>query len=302
MKQPNHSGTCKCLSSFVAVSLLCALFSLAARAQDSTKAPTVLAINYFLPATHVPYLEVSTKTKVGRKFEPVKGVRVMVYCNEQSASHLLGTVTTGETGIARLGIPPSFRDTWDSSGQFKFIAAGDSATGNGDLNSDITIKKAILVVDTVTQDGVRTVTGTLKEREGDTWKPVPNIDIRLSVKRMDANLSVGDKDTYTSDSTGLSTAQFKRDSIPGDSRGNIILVAEVDDNDTYGNLFAEKTVNWGRAFTPPSNFFAQRTLWSTRFKTPIWLLAIAYTVVIGVWGTIFYILFQLVRIKRMRTS
>ncbi|HVZ96219.1 MAG TPA: hypothetical protein VG847_05045 [Chitinophagaceae bacterium] len=301
MKQLNNSGICRYLKLNISLAFLPVFFCIPVYAQDSTQAPVILGISYFLPANHVPYLQVSTRKKVGRKFEPVENIKINVYCNDQSAADLLGTVTTAENGIARLGFPSSFKNTWDSLNQFKFIAAGDSSSGHGDLNADITIKKAILVVDTTSQDGTRMVTGELKEKDGNDWKAIGSIDMKLSVKRMDGNLSVGDKDTYTSDSTGLSSAEFKRDSIPGDAKGAIILAAEVDDNDTYGNLIAEKTVNWGRAFAPPTNFFDQRALWSTRFRTPVWLLVIAYSIVIGVWGTIFYIIFQLVKIKRTGT-
>ena len=297
MKQLNNSETCrypKLISSLV----LAAFFCIHVYAQDSTKVPTILSISYFLPADHVPYLQVSTRKKIGRKFEPVENIKVNIYFNDQAADNLLGTVTTAENGIARLGFPPSFKNRWDSLNQFKFIAAGDSSEKNGDLEADISIKKAILVVDTASQDGTKMVTGELKEKVGNDWKAVGNIDMKLSVKRMDGNLSVGDKDTYTSDSTGLSSAEFKRDSIPGDGKGNIIVVAEVDDNDTYGNLIAEKSANWGRPFAAPTNFFDQRTLWSTRFRTPVWLLVMAYSIVIGVWGTIAYIIFQLVKIKK----
>ncbi len=299
MKQPNNSGMSRYLRSVILLNLVFAIFYAQANAQDSTQAPTILGISYFLPANNVPYLAISTKKKVGRKFEPVRNIKINVYCNGETAANLLGTVTTAENGIAKLGFPPSFRNTWDSLNEFKFIAMSDSAAGQEPLNTDITIKKAILIVDTTSQDGTRMVTGELKEKNGSDWTPVKDIDMKLSVKRMDGNLSVGDKDTYTSDSAGVSSAQFMRDSIPGDAKGNITLVAQVDDNDTYGNLVAERTVSWGRAFAPPTNFFSQRTLWSTRFRTPIWLLAIAYSTVIGVWGTIIYIIFQLVRIKKL---
>ena len=272
-------------------------------AQDSAAAsPTLLSINYFLPANHVPYLEVTTKKKVGRKFEPVKNISVNIYFNEGKQKNLLGKVTTDTIGKGRIGLPPTFKNTWDSIDEFKFIAKSDSTAGQEPLTADITIKKAILTVDTTSVDGARTVIGELKEKNGNAWVPVKDIDMNLSIKRMLGNLSVGDEATYTSDSTGVSSAEFKKDSIPGDEKGNITLVAKVDDNDTYGTLFAEKTVNWGSAIQPPKDFFAQRTLWSTRFRTPIWLLVVAYSIVIGVWGTIIYLVFQLIKIKKLGTE
>ena len=273
-----------------------------ANAQDSTVAKPELVISYFLPVNKVPYLEVMAKRKVGRKFEPVKNVAVKVYFNTADTANLLGQVVTAENGKARVGFPASFRSTWDSLDEFTFAAVGTQAADHDPLTADVTVKKAILTVDTTSEDGTRMVVASLKEKTGNDWVAVKDIDMKLSVKRLLGNLSVGDEETYTSDSTGLSSAEFKRDSMPGDQKGNITLVAKVDDNDTYGTLVAEKTVAWGTAVKPASNFFAQRTLWSTRFETPIWLLAVAYSVVISVWSTIIYLIFQLVKIKKLNPS
>ncbi|MEO6837882.1 MAG: hypothetical protein ABI185_05815, partial [Ginsengibacter sp.] len=125
------------------------------------------------------------------------------------------------------------------------------------------------------------------------------IEMKLGVKRMDGNLSVGDKDTYTADSTGISSAPFLRDSIPGDQKGIITLVAEVDDNDTYGNLVIEKSVDWGKAIAPQKDFFAQRTLWSISSETPIWLLFTVWAIALGIWATIIYLVFQILKIKKL---
>jgi hypothetical protein len=273
--------------------------SIDTNAQDSAASKTQLSLSYFLPVNNVPYLEVSTKRKVGRKFEPVKDISVNIYFNEAAATNLLGKVITGVSGKGRIGFPPSFKNVWDSLNEFKFIALSDSPQGKEPLNGDITVKKAILTIDTTSEDGARTVTAQLKKKNGNDWIPVKDIEMKLGIKRMLGNLSVGDKEMYTSDSSGISSAEFTRDSMPGDQKGNIILEAEVDDNDTYGNLATEKTVAWGTSVKPPKNFFDQRTLWSTRFKTPIWLLFVAYSIVIGVWGTIIYIVFQIAKIKRM---
>ena len=87
--------------------------------------------------------------------------------------------------------------------------------------------------------------------------------------------------------------------MPGDEKGNILLAAKVEENDIYGNLLLEKTVPWGVAFKPDNNFFNQRTLWTTRNRTPIWLLFLAYSIVIGVWGTILYLVREMFKIKKL---
>ncbi len=268
-------------------------------AQDSVASTPVLSVRYFLPENKIPYVEVSTKKKSGKKFEPIKGIPVNVYFNEATENNLLGKVTTGINGEGRVALPASFKATWDSLTEFKFVAVSDSPGRVESLSGDVTIKKAILVIDTTTSDGIRTVTAQLKEKKGNEWVPVKDIEMKVGVNRMGGILSAGDEETYTSDSTGTATVEFKKDSLPGDQKGNIVLVAKVEDNDAYGNLLVEKTVPWGIAFTPETNFFDQRTLWSTRYRTPYWLLFMAYSIVIGVWGTLIYLVTQILKTKKM---
>ena len=52
-------------------------------AQDPTKEKKELQLNvtYYLPQNNIPYLLVTTKTKVERKFIGVKDLKVNVYLN-----------------------------------------------------------------------------------------------------------------------------------------------------------------------------------------------------------------------------
>ena len=267
-------------------------------AQDSTASTTVLSVRYFLLENKIPYVDVSTKKKVGRKFEPVKGIPVNVYFSEAAEKNLLGKIITGINGEGRVALPASFKATWDSLNEFKFVAVSDSSAGVESLSGDVTIKKAILVIDTTSTEGIRTVTAQLKEKNGNEWVAVKEIEMKLGIKRMLGNLTVGDKETYTSDSTGMASAEFKRDSMPGDEKGNLILVARVEDNDNYGNLVVEKSVPWGKSVQAETHFW-HRTLWSTGNRAPLWLLFIAYSIVIGVWGTIIFLVLQIVKIKKL---
>ena len=287
------------LHKLVIISLFTACIGVGrSQAQDSVESKNTLSIRYFLSVNKLPYLSVTTKNKTGRKVEAVKDIPVNVYFGEATADHLLGKTITGTTGEGRIALPVSFKATWDSLDEFKFLATSDSSKGMESLSAEVTVKKAILVLDTATADGVRTVTAQLKEKKGSEWVAVKDVEMKLGIKRSLGNLSVGDAETYTSDSTGAASAEFKKDSMPGDDKGNIILVAKVEDNDSYGNLVAEKTVAWGKAPVAEQSFW-RRTLWSTGNRAPIWLLALALSIIGIVWGVIFYLLKQLFRIRKM---
>src|SRR5436190_3674815 len=103
--------------------------------------------------------------------------------------------------------------------------------------------------------------------KGTEWIPAKDVEMKVGISRMGGVLSAGDEATYTTDSSGSVTVEFKKDSLPGDEKGNIILAAKVENNDQYGNLFVEKTVPWGISKKSDNTFFKQRTLWSTRSRT-----------------------------------
>lgn len=48
------------------------------------------------------------------------------------------------------------------------------------------------MIDTVSEDGVRSVTAQLKEKVGQEWVAVKDIEMKLGIKRALGNLSVGE--------------------------------------------------------------------------------------------------------------
>lgn len=285
----------KFLMSFL---LLFSIKSLHLFSQDTTSLLPVMTIKYYLPTNKTPYLLVNTKKKVGRKFEAVKGIPIKVYFNDTSSNNLLGKTVTDDFGLGKVTIPLHLKASWDSLNSFTFIAITHPKNEEETVSSEVTIKKSILIIDTLSVNGVKTVSAQLKEKIGNNWVAVKDIEMKLCIKRMLGDLTVGDAESYTSDSTGFASAEFKQDSLAGDEKGNLLLIAKIEDNDSYGNLTIEKSVPWGKV-VHPENIFLKRTLWSTSNRAPIWLLIIALSIIIGVWSTLFYLIKQIFIIKKI---
>ena len=272
-------------------------------AQDSAKNDLVMNIGYFMNNNKVIYLVVNTKTKIDRKFQPVEGMVVHLYLDNDSASNLIGKVITNEKGLAKAIIPPNLKATWDGSSAHTFLGVSEPTKQFDATTAEAAITKTKIAIDTLAGAEARTVTARVIALVGGEWVPAADVEMKIGVARSGGSiLAAGDDATYTTDSTGTVNAEFKIDKLPGDKNGNIVLIAKVEDNDQYGNLLAEKIVPWGTALKPGKNFFAQRTLWSTRYKTPLWLLFMAYSIIIGVWGTIIYLVWQIVKIKKLGVS
>ena len=268
-------------------------------AQDSTKKELLVNIGYYMTNNKMIYLVVNTKTKIDKKFRPVKNSLVNLYLDSASENNFIGKVTTNEAGIAKAILPPGLKTAWESSADHKFLAVAEASKDFGETEGEAAVTKTKLSIDTASDGETRSIIVSVSALKGTEWIPAKDVEMKVGISRMGGILSAGDDPTYTTDSSGSVTVEFKKDSLPGDEKGNILLAAKVEENDIYGNLSLEKTVPWGVAFKPDNNFFNQRTLWTTRNRTPFWLLVMAYSIVLGVWGTILYLVRQMIKIKKL---
>lgn len=272
-------------------------------AQDSTKTDLVLNVSYYMNNNKVVYLMANTKTKIKGKFKPVKDVNISLYLDNDSASNLVGKVTTNEEGLAKAILPPALKAAWDGAAKHTFMAVSEASKDFESASAEASITKSRITIDTSSDGEARSIAVKAETFDGTKWIPAPDVEMKIGIRRNAGSiLSAGDEATYTTDSTGTATVELKKDQIPGDEKGNIVLAAKVEDNDQLGNLIVDKTVPWGVSEKVDNSFFKQRTLWSTRFRTPIWLLFMAYSIVFGVWGTIIYLIMQLIKIKKIGVS
>jgi len=268
-------------------------------AQEAAKHPLILTPSYYMSDNKVVYIAVNTKSKIDKKFQPVSFIVVNLYLDSASAATLIAKVTTNEMGLAKAIIPPSFKQPWESSEKHKFIAVADAQKPYDETTGEIEITKSKIVIDTLNEDGKRNVVVKVLAFDGKDWKPVKDVEMKVGVSRLGSMLLVGEEATYTTDSTGQVTAEFKRDKLPGDAKGNLVLMAKVEDNETYGNLEVGRSVPWGVPTSYENAFIHERTLWSARFHTPYWLMIVAYSVIAAVWGVIIYLVFQAIKVKKL---
>lgn len=266
-------------------------------AQEKEEAEELIKLNYFTVNNGVQYLILENSLKTGRKTEPLKNKVFKLYLNSNTPENLIGKVSTDKNGKAKSFLPPSLKVAWAESTNPTFIAVADGK--EDEIAAELAISKSKIQLDTLTTDGIRSITATVMQLSDSVWVPAADVEMKVGVQRLGGILSAGDDETYTTDSSGTATMEFTKDSLPGDQKGNFVLVAKIQENDLFGNLIVEKTVPWGIAVKPDTSFFEQRTLWTTRFRTPIWLLIMAYSIFIGVWGTIIYLVTQIVKIKKL---
>jgi hypothetical protein len=83
--------------------------------------------------------------------------------------------------------------------------------------------------------------------------------------------------------------------LPGDAKGNITLLARLDENETFGNLEASVQQQWGKAVSDKSEE-QPRALWSSH--PPLWMLITFIVLMVAVWGHYIIIVYELIRLRK----
>jgi len=281
-------------SNIIFTAILLQLLAITAFAQKE-KNDLSLSISYFNSNNHIQYLVAHAKSKIDGKFQMIPGINLNFYIASEDAVNLLGKGVTNEKGDALVFIPSTAKDEWNKSPKVNFIVVSQKTKDFDEAKGTVEITKAKIQIDTLAD---RKITATLMELKDTVWTPVKAVDVKLAIKRLDADLNIAETPTYATDSLGVASGDFKRDSLPGDIKGNLTLIAKIEDNDLYGNLSSEKIVPWGKSM----NYYTQfdrRTLFARRGKSPIWLELLAYSIVVAVWGILIYLVGQIKKLKKL---
>lgn len=255
----------------------------------------ILGLGYFNDNNQLQYLKANTKAKIDGRFTPVAGMELRFYISSESPEHLLGRARTNNKGEAALMIPPSAKDEWNKSYKQTFLVVTDSSGLYDAVTTSFDLTKARIKMDTAAD---KKIVATLVEQKDSKWLPVKGVDMKIAIKRLGGDLNVNETPTFTTDSLGEASADFKQLNLPGDSAGNLIIIASVEDNDLYGNMTAEKTVPWGTASYYVSEF-NKRSLFAKAGRPPIWLLWMASCITLSVWLVIFYLFVQIRKLKKL---
>lgn len=265
-------------------------------AQADEKNTLVLGVKYYNDNNAAQHLVVSAKSKIEGKFQKIGNIAVKVFItNDSNKNNFIGAGITSERGEFILFIPPSAKTEWLKSATQNFIAISAANKLYDEARAETTITKAKIQIDTA--DG-KIVNAKIFIKVDSSWQPMAGVEMLLAVKRLDGNLNISETATYTSDSAGAISGEFKRDSLPGDQKGNLVLVANIIDNDVYGNIEAETTVPWGKPLVYTTNY-NHRSLFARRGHSPIWLELLAYGIIVLVWAVIIYLGFQIRNIIKL---
>lgn len=235
-------------------------------------------------------LKATLKGKINGTQAKLYGMKIIFSAQSDSSEKELGALITDRNGIALLNIKADGISA-DKEGKLHFKASFAGNKSSEAAEEVLAIKKAKLVITPVKGDSVISVQLKLVDLATGTETPIPETDLGVFVKRLFNPLKIGEGKT---DASGEVAVEIPNN-LPGDAKGNITLLARLDDNEQYGNLEASVIQPWG---TPVSDKFQElpRALWSPH--PPLWMLITFIILMVTVWGHYIVIVYELFRLRK----
>ena len=191
--------------------------------------------------------------------------------------------------------PAWFRGLADSVHEYTFIVKVNADPKYEDAEEQITVVDAKINLEYSGEDSVKTFAASISGWKDQAYSPIANTELKLCIKRTFNFLPVGQAGA-TTDSSGFISGELPLD-VPGNANKTITLAARLEDDDTYGTVEVTKDVPW--AILPKANPVRGRTLWSPGDNAPLLLVISSVTIIVIIWGTIFYLVSLLFKIRNL---
>lgn len=270
--------------------------SVAGVAQDGTDSAAVELINPRLTFVCIQKsdqtieLRITAKSKVKNSFSPLDGLTFRFSNTTEEEPKVVGEGVTDMDGVTSITIN-SKDQVLDEEGKMRFIAqfAGNEKVNAGE--EEVYIKKARMEIVPTNEDSTLSIQVVLVDESQSEEARIAETDIGVFVKRTFNPLKVGEG---ASDENGELIVEFPAD-LPGDDKGNLTVIARVEDTEDYGNLEATAVVQWGITLADKATGI-QRELWSPH--PPLWMLITFFVLMTAVWGHYIVIVYKLIKLGK----
>jgi hypothetical protein len=235
-------------------------------------------------------LKTALKAKVKGQVINLYKMKVSFYqvMNEEDVP--LGFAITDGNGKAVFTVKgDSLKTNAEGKMLFKAQFAGNKAMEAAEEVAEF--KRARLEMTPVKEDSLLTVQVKLVEPGTGTETPVKEATVGIYVKRLFLPQKIGE---ITTDENGEGSLEFPN-GVPGDAKGNLTLMARLDENEVYGNLETASVQPWGLPVSDKPED-QPRALWSSH--PPIWMLITFIVLMLAVWGHYVVIVYELFRLRK----
>ncbi len=238
------------------------------------------------------FLNIKASARINKKTVEVSDAELAIFQVLNDQETVIGKTVTSADGTVKFNIKNFESLQADSSGVYNLLVSFSGNEVYKKASRKISFKNAKIKANLITRDSINYIIAKLIDTKTDS--SVADAPLTVQVQRLFKPLIIGE-DFYTTDENGAIEVAVE-DGIPGID-GNLILEVVFIESDDYGTV--KQTINApiGKVIVSESTF-NQRTMWSPRGKTPIFLLFLTFSFIIVVWGIFVYLIRNLFKILK----
>ncbi len=219
--------------------------------------------------------------------------------SKQTDGDLFYKLTTGKGGMPGFSSQLSEEERWSIISYIRtfhkdYVPSGGKGSAEPETD-DVFSGSDLKISVSLEQVNLETTANVTGNKDGESV-PAKGVRVGFYVKRNFGLLPIGN--VITTNADGVAKMTFPSD-LPGDSLGNIKMIVKLIDEDVYGKVDYTQTLDWGKRFVY-ENPLNHRAMWGNRGNAPLWLLFSYFGIVIAVWLTIFWVVFQLIKLKKAK--
>ncbi len=251
-----------------------------------------LVLNYLCGSDSV-MLTATLSIKKGESTLALENAQVEFTASNGTVTTPLGKAKTDQEGIAVFKVPVGELPA-NKEGMVSYSA---KFTGNNKYpgaEASFTAKPAKIRLFFSIEDSLRVlkVTAVQKNEKGEEVA-IPKETVLIYIPRLFSLLKIGE---IALDETGTGTMEFPKE-IVGDTMGNLVVVAKIEEHDLFGFVQGQNTINWGVHKQYYKAEVPSRELWTP--IAPMWMIITLLIMLAGVWAHYMYAVYELIMIKRL---
>ena len=263
-------------------------------AQEGEKNSVRIKADYVKIMDSISYINVTAFARIDKETVDIPNID-LIFSNEFDGEEMeLGKVTTNMHGEGKFILKNLNELKPDSSSTYNIYVSFKGNDKFKRASKSLSFKDASIKANLVTKDSVNYISATLKDIATDSV--LSDQLLNVQVQRLFRPLRIGEEFNST-DENGTILVPVE-EGIPG-VNGNLTFEVVLQDSDDYGTVKALVSAPIGTPIKDESTF-DQRTMWSPRNKTPLFLLIFPNLLILGIWGIIVYLIINLFKISKSK--
>lgn len=264
------------------------------QAQDAKKNTVRLTVNYTKIMDGDAYLDIRARSRIDKVNTNVPNIDLIVNNEFEDEEFELGTTTTNMDGESRFVIKDFNTLKPDTTNTYNIVVSFKGNDAFKRTSKSLAFKDARLAAKLITKDSINSITATLTHVA--TGEPILEESLNVEVDRLFRALPIGEEFNYTDENGTILVPIEER--IPGVD-GILTFAVILNESDDYGTVKAIVKAPIGTPIVDESTY-DDRTMWSPRNKTPLFLLIFPNLLILGMWGLIVYLFFNLYKISKTK--